>query len=665
MVEQGIKFDKDSPGTIKDEINIRADFNKENLQYKFIIGSGGIWNTIQDFSDKTTCTWKPTEEGKYMVMIQAKELDSAKSYDLMAKERFIVGKANKIKLIQNIIIDNPNVMVGEKVNINVESNEKILYRFWIQGKQDWELIRDYNLDNTLIFTATTEGRQEILIECKKIDSKENFDEFTTVRFDVLPHIKIEISGFECLTDNLLVNEDLTFKVNANLGDKRSLLYKFIKINNEGKTTCIQDYSSRRIVTYQESEAGKYKILCMIRDILSNKDYDDRALMLYEVKPYNKVKIKNFTANVNSPQVNGSSIFMKADVKGGNELVYRYIVNGPISEDTGYIRRSEYLWETKKEGEYDITLYVKDVSFEGDYEAKKNIVFNIDKRAEKPAKIVDVILDVKKIVLIGQPVNIKVMAEGEINLQYSFVVYKDNKETERIDFGTANWANFTPEEKGEYEVEIMVKNKYSTMEYDSHTFVYLTAKEYLPGEIDYILLPQEDVHLVGQLIELEAIIQNTKSVLLRYVTKINGHLVEDTGFIQNKKIKVKPKCAGKYVFEIYAKNVKCECEFDSKKELSIYVSEASPVTGTKVICEKDDIEINKEVTFNAISNGGKDVCYEFYIMEKGNWIKVQEYSKKNYYTFMPFVQGEYRVMVFAKSFYKKVKYEDYGEFRFNI
>ncbi|WP_243129605.1 triple tyrosine motif-containing protein, partial [Clostridium sp. HBUAS56017] len=588
-----------------------------------------------------------------------------KPYDLLAKEKYIVGNEKKTKLIKNITLDNASVMVGEKVNINVESNEKILYRFWIQGKQDWELIRDYNLDNALIYTATKEGRQEILVECKKIDSKENFDEFMTVRFDVLPHIKIEISDFKCLTDNLLINEDLTFKVEANLGDKRSLLYKFVKINSDGKTTCIQDYSSRKIVTYQESEAGSYKLLCMVRDILSNKDYDDRALILYDVKPYNKVKIKKFTSHVNSPQVNGSSIFLKADARGGNELVYRYIVNGPIAEDTGYIRRNEFLWETKKEGEYDITLYVKDVSFEGDYEAKESIMFTIDKKAEKPAKIVDVILDSKKVVLVGQPVNIKVMAEGEINLQYSFIVYKDNVETERIDFGTANWSNFTPEEKGDYEIEIRVKNKFSTMEYDSHTFVYLTAKEYLPGEIDYVLFPQKDVHLVGEIIEIETVTENTKSVLLRYVTKINGHLVEDTDFIENKKIQIKPKCAGKYVFEVYAKNVKCEKEFDSKKELTFYVSEASPVTGTKVICEKDDIEINKEVTFKAISNGGKDVCYEFYIMEKGNWVKVQEYSKKHYYTFIPFVKGEYRVMVFAKSYYRKVKYEDYGEFTFNI
>ena len=118
----------------------------------------------------------------------------------------------------------------------------------------------------------------------------------------------------------------------------------------------------------------------------------------------------------------------------------------------------------------------------------------------------------------------------------------------------------------------------------------------------------------------------------------------------------------YIWSLF-KNIKCEEEFDSKKEVSIYVSEATPVTNTKILCDREEVVCNKEVTFKVTSVGGKDVCYEFYIMEKGNWIKTQSYSKKNYYTFIPFLRGEYRVMVLAKSFYKKVNYEDYGEFSF--
>ena len=664
MEDLVILFDKDSPTNKEDEVLIEAVFGKEPLQYKFIIGNDGVWNTIQEFSESDTCIWNPSAEGKYIVMVQGKKEGSSRPFDYLAKEEFVIGEKEIEKLIKDVNMDKTHLTVGEKITIDVLGNEQgLLYRFWIKGNQDWEPIRDYTSSNRLVFTANKEGKQEILIECKEVNSSENFDEFTTIKFDVVLPTKIEITDFKCLTEELLINQELVFKVSSSLDDKRSLLYKFIKISKDGKITCIQDYSSRRIVSYQEKEAGEYKLLCLVRDILSNKEYDDRAIMLYSVKAYNPISIKSFTPDTNSPQMNGSTINFKAEVDGGREIVYRYIVEGEVAEDSGYIRRNEYTWETQKEGEYTITLYVKDISYDGDYEDKKVINYTVDKKADKPVKIVDIITDNKKTVLIGQPINMKVKAEGGISLKYSFVIYKDNKEKERIGFSDSNWINFTPDEKGEYEVEIRVKDKYSSKEYDSHTFIYVRAKEYLPGEIDYILLPNKSSYLVGDLIDIEAIVQNTRSVLIRYVTKINGHLVEDTGFIQNKKIQLKPKCSGKYTFEVYSKNVKCEEEFDSKKEVSIYVSEATPVTNTKILCDREEVVCNEEVTFKVTSVGGKDVCYEFYIMEKGNWIKTQSYSKKDYYTFIPFLRGEYRVMVLAKSFYKKVNYEDYGEFSF--
>ena len=659
-----ILFDKDSPRNKEDEVLIEAVFGKEPLQYKFIIGNDGVWNTIQEFSESDTCIWNPSAEGKYIVMVQGKKKGSSRPFDYLAKEEFVIGEKEIEKLIKDVNMDKTHLTVGEKITIDVLGNEQgLLYRFWIKGNQDWELIRDYTTSNRLVFTANKEGKQEILIECKEVNSSENFDEFTTIKFDVVLPTKIEITDFKCLTEELLINQELVFKVSSSLDDKRSLLYKFIKISKDGKVTCIQDYSSRRLVSYQEKEAGEYKLLCLVRDILSNKEYDDRAIMLYSVKAYNPINIKSFTPDTNSPQMNGSTINFKAEVDGGREIVYRYIVEGEVAEDSGYIRRNEYTWETQKEGEYTVTLYVKDISYDGDYEDKKVINYTIDKKSDKPVKIVDIITDNKKTALIGQPINMKVKAEGGISLKYSFVIYKDNKEKERIGFSDSNWINFIPDEKGEYEVEIRVKDKYSNKEYDSHTFIYVRAKEYLPGEIDYILLPNKSSYLVGDLIDIEAVVQNTRSVLIRYVTKINGYLVEDTGFIQNKKIQLKPKCSGKYTFEVYSKNIKCEEEFDSKKEVSIYVSEATPVTNTKILCDREEIVCNEEVTFKVTSVGGKDVCYEFYIMEKGNWIKTQSYSKKDYYTFIPFLRGEYRVMVLAKSFYKKVNYEDYGEFSF--
>ena len=40
-------------------------------------------------------------------------------------------------------------------------------------------------------------------------------------------------------------------------------------------------------------------------MLSNNEFDDRALMIYDVNPYEKVTLNNVTTDILSPEVNGS------------------------------------------------------------------------------------------------------------------------------------------------------------------------------------------------------------------------------------------------------------------------------------------------------------------------------------------------------------------------
>ena len=676
-----IVFDKDSPSAVNEEINIKAiSEEKENLEYKFLVGIPNerslTWKQIRDYSKEPECKWKPKNPGNYMIMVQTIDKTSGntntlrmkyKINDLNAKE-IIEAKETKNKLLQDVIIDKTSLILGEKINLDIfspEDEEVLLYRFWIKGSQGWEPLKDYSTENKFTFTTRRIGEEEILIECKRPSSENNVDDFTTVKFKVNNQPTIEVTSFKCLSNNLLVGEELIFKVGVNYEKSRTILYKFLRVDLNGRINCIQDYSTKNIVSISEREDGEYKLLCYVRDIFSNKPYDDRAAMIYSIKPYEEIKIKSFTSELSSPQLCGNSILFKASVRGGKELLYRYIVEGPVAEDSGYIRSKNFNWETKADGEYKISLKVKDISFEGDYEDKKEILFKIDKKGERPVKILDVSASKTRGCIKGYPINLKVKAEGGTHLQYSFVVYKDGIEKERSNYGVTNWVNFTPEESGEYEVEVRVIDKYSSREYDAHDYIFFKVKDYQEAEIDYVLLEGKEVYLVGDKIEIEIITQNTKNILLRYVTKINGHEVEDTGFIDSKYIKVKPKCPGKYTFDIYAKNVQCKEEYDVKKEVSIYVNEAIPITNTKVSLDSNDILVGKEITFEATSEGGKDVCYEFYIMEKGNWLRVQPYSKKNYYTFLPFTPGNYRVLVLSKSYYKNLNYEDYFDLEFQV
>lgn len=661
-----ILLNKRSPQSVGSNIKVDIDCD-DIIDYKVIIGSLGVWSTIKDFKESGQGLWVPEEPGEYIVMVQGKKRNSNKPYDLLAKEEFeIFAKEEECKLIKDIIVEKKEFIEGEKINIKVITDEKeVLFRFSKKINDEWEVIRDYSGEDTISYSAQGNGEEEILVECKKIDSTKNVDDFKTLKFNIKEKNKGEITDFKCLTESLLVNEELVFKVFANLDETRPLLFKFIKIDEDGKSTVVQDFSSRRVVSFSETAEGRYKLLCYMRDIFSNKEFDDRALMVYDVSLYEPIKIRSFSADLKSPQVSGSKINFKVNAEGGRELVYRYIVDGPISDDSCYTRNSEFTWDTSKEGEYRITVYAKDASFNGNFEVKKTILFDVDKKAAKPVRIVDVIGDQRGEVLIGKPVNVKIIAEGGTYLSYSFIIYNNGVEIERINFNEANWINFTPKEKGEYEVQVEVKDKYSKESYDAKMSYFIKARDYLPAKIEQILFPHKSIYLIGDTIEIETIAKQTKNVLINYITKINGHVVEETGYITNKKLKFVPKVSGKYTFEVFSKHIKCQDEFDSRKELSFYVHEATPVTDTRINIDKNVIELGKEVTFKVSSNGGKDVCYEFYIMEKGNWIKAQSYSKKNYYTFMPFSKGYYRMIVLSKSYYKRVNYEDYSEIEFEI
>ena len=664
MSELLITFDKESPSVIDEKINIKVISEEDNsVEYKFLEGAPGernlTWKPIQDFSNKKECEWRPRKSGDYMIMVQYKEKDSKElkntkiNYQIKGIEEKEILESNKNnnKLIKDVIIDKTSLIIGEKINLEVLSSEEeiLLYRFWIKGKQGWEPLKDYSTENKLTYTTTKSGDGELLIECKRPSSKENVDDFTTVIFKVKEQPLIEVNAFECLTENLLINEELIFKVGVNCDKSRTILYKFLRVDTNGRITCIQDYSTKNIVSFYEKQKGDFKLLCYVRDIFSNKQYDDRACMMYTIKPYDEIKIRNFSSDLNSPQVAGTNITFKSSVIGGKEILYRYIVEGPVAEDTGYIRSRSFNWEAKLDGEYKIILKAKDISFDGEYEDIKELNFKIDKKGERPVNILDIFSSKTRGCIKCEPINIKVKAEGGTSLKYSFIVYKDGKEKERSNYGITNWVNFTPEESGEYQVEVRVLDKYSSKEYDVHDFVYFKVKDYQEAEIDYVLLSQKEIYLVGDLIELETIVQNTKNILLRYVTKINGHEVEDTGFIESKRLRVKPKCSGKYTFEIYAKNTLCNEDYDIKKE----------------VIKNKNIVVNNEVTFEVTSEGGKEVCYEFYIMEKGNWVRVQSYSRKNYYTFVPFSTGIYRILVLSKSYYKKVNYEDYISLEFKV
>ncbi|MBU3219947.1 triple tyrosine motif-containing protein [Clostridium algidicarnis] len=658
-----INFNLSSPQRKGENIEITVDSKKENLLYKFFIGLDGIWHTLQDFSKSDTYKWIPKKDGKYVLMVQGKDKDSKKSFDYVTRADYIVGIEDE-HIIKEILLDKEEYLIGDKINLSVDAyKSNLLFKYWLKINDGWELMKNYSPQDTLSFTANTPGFYDVLIECKEVNSKNNFDDFKKISFNIKNIDPVEIKDFKCVTPDIMVGEELIFKINSNSNEERMLIYKFFKIDSKGNIKCIQDYSTKNIVSYIENIKGKYKLLCFVKDMYSNREYDDRAVINYEVEPYKKIKIKELIADLSSPQLSGTEISFKTIVEGGKNLLYRFIVEGTYSEDTGYSREDSLLWKCSKDGDYVIKAMVKDISFEDEYEDIKEMEYSISKKAKNPVIIKDVSVDKKKDIIVNKPVKIKVKAEGGLELKYSFIVYLLDKEVETIEYGDCNSVNFTPMVPGEYCIEVRVKDKYSNKEYDCHWILTLNVNEYVKGNIEYVLINPKEYYMVGDTIDLEVVSENTKDTLIKYILKVDGHLIEETSFVKNKKYIFKPKCRGSYLIEIQGKSVYCEKGYDSKKQVKIKVHDALPVMNTKLFIDNTNIHINEPLVLRVENEGGIDVSYEFYIMEQGEWRKAQSYSKKDYYAFIPFVQGKYKILVLTKSNYKNCSYEDYDIFEF--
>jgi hypothetical protein len=386
---------------------------------------------------------------------------------------------------------------------------------------------------------------------------------------------------------------------------------------------------------------------------------------YEILPYKKIKINGFTSNLSSPQLCDTQIAFKAYVSGGKDLLYRFVISGNENDDSGFKRNSNFIWTSKIAGNYTIKLYVKDSSFEDEFEAISEMDFTIEDKCEKPVVIENLILSKDHKILLGDSIEAKVAATGGADIKYSFIVRKDGVEKEKINYGSCNWAKFTPKEEGTYEIEVMARDKFSRREYDSHLVSYIQCFGYIPANIDYVLCPSKEYYVIYDTVNINVITQKTNEVLIKYLLRINGYKVEETDYSSEKKYTFKPKCSGIYVVEIFAKNIASYKQFDCRKDVNVLIHEALPVTNTHLLMDKSEIKYGEAVTFMAENDGGKNVVYEFYLMAKGDWSLVQKYSRKNFYTIMPFAAGKNKVLVLSKSQYKDCSYEDYDTMEFEI
>ncbi|MBP1744106.1 MAG: triple tyrosine motif-containing protein [Firmicutes bacterium] len=381
-------------------------------------------------------------------------------------------------------------------------------------------------------------------------------------------------------------------------------------------------------------------------------------------------------SLESPQSKNAEIKISLNDNSGRNLLCKYLVGagGKWNTLSDFTPDKTVLWIPKAAGSYTVMAQVKEEGSKKSFDYVSKAEFLIEEAAAEEELIADkrkaciagVSIDRQKPYLINETLHVDVKAAGGSgDYLYSFIVRRDGKELEEIQYGPCSWVDFYPETTGAYELEARVKDIASTFTADSVEIIPVDVYEFAPAKIDYVIMPPKKQYVVSDTVALEAIVQNTASVLLKYILKINNHVIEETGFVESKKYEFVPKCSGVYSVVILAKNLISDALYDSKNEIRVKVDEAHTVRNTKIEHDREEIKPGEPVTFSVSFEGGKGVLVEFYIMGDGSWQLVQSSSKKNYYTFIPYNKGAYRVLALTKSQNSVVPYEDYGMYAFKI
>jgi hypothetical protein len=380
-------------------------------------------------------------------------------------------------------------------------------------------------------------------------------------------------------------------------------------------------------------------------------------------------------SLESPQNKNTGIEISMDTSDEENFLYKFLIGfqGRWNAISDFTPNKNVKWTPAEEGNYTVMAQMRRENSAKSFEFVSKAEYAIENIPEKINKelllgsifIDEVIIEKSGPFVKNETINIKVIASGRDDIKYSFIIRKDGKELKKIKYGSSNWVDFTPEMAGEFELEIRVRDKISDSEFDTNKIILMNVLDFLPAKIDYVILPLKKYYIVSDVVALETIVQNTCNVLLKYILKINDQVIEEAGYVEGTRYIFTPKCSGIYSVEILAKNINSKIPYDSKKEIRVRIYDSYPITNTKVSCDKDVVKSNEPVTFSVSHEGGSDVVYEFFIMEGGNWKLVQNFSKKNYYMFIPFTKGQYRVLALLKSQKNKISYEDYDIYSFNI
>lgn len=327
------------------------------------------------------------------------------------------------------------------------------YKFTVDG----EVIQDYSSKTSAVWTPEEEGEYTIKVFTKDSNGVEvsKVTDFNVIKDSSSSdeEIELNISSLKANpTNECTKGDEVVFTTTAK--GEGTLKYQY---SIDGKV--VRDYSTDKTYTWIAEDASEYTVKVTVKDSNNNTKSEEITYVVNDDKENDDkenepITISSLEISPSEGQVVGSKIEISAKATGGKDtLSYKFVAineTGDEEEISASSIKSSVTWTPKEAGTYSIKVEVTDGN-ETKELSKEYLVSENDVTDE--LKITDVKINPSTIKAFDE-VKIKILATGGAG-DYTYKVKVNN--TTIQNYKSNDEITWTPEEAGEYELVIIVKD----------------------------------------------------------------------------------------------------------------------------------------------------------------------------------------------------------------
>ncbi|MGZ7215821.1 triple tyrosine motif-containing protein [Bacillus sp. BC08] len=278
----------------------------------------------------------------------------------------------------------------------------------------------------------------------------NFDQYNLGTFKV----DGQVNSVELKRDIEVpkVNQTITFTAKA-AGSSQPEYQFWVK--EDGKWRMVQDYSKTNVFKYTPNKNGDYNVSVYAKAAGSIAKQEAMQVHSFKVKPLEKVTAVELNRDEETPKV-GQTITFTAKAAGSSQPEYQFWVKEDgkwrIAQD--YSKTNVFKYTPNKNGDYNVSVYAKDVDSKEKQEAIQVHSFKVKLLEKVTAVELNRDIEVPKV---GQTITFTAKAVGSSQPVYQFWVKEDGKWRIAQDYSKTNVFKYTSNKNGNYNVSVYAKD----------------------------------------------------------------------------------------------------------------------------------------------------------------------------------------------------------------